>query len=67
MNKQEVVGYFGTQEETANFINSKLRRRRQKPIARSTVAMWGKDIPVKWALFLDKHTDLVFNKEDYQK
>ena len=56
MNKREVIQYFGSQEKVSEFIGK----------TRPAVTMWPDPIPVKWALFLDKRTDLEFNKEAYQ-
>ena len=62
MQKQTVVNHFGTQAKVAEFIG----KTRGKHFARTSVVMWPDPIPTKWALFLDKHTDLKFRKELYQ-
>jgi hypothetical protein len=61
MLKQDVVAHFGTQEKVALFITE-----HGVPYGRTSIVMWSDLIPIKWALFLDKHSKLKFNKAMYQ-
>jgi len=61
MLKQDVVAHFGTQKKVAEFITA-----HGASLSRPAIVMWQDLIPVKWALFLDKHSKLTFKKAMYQ-